>query len=169
MQFICLKKLQFRISALIIHHGTLYYMHLRLILIILLTLFCGKIGHATHIRSGEITLERISNTNLTYRVTITIYRDTRTGVEIGEGGGGATFSFGDGTFISQEEFLDLFTSRNRTETRIDSETSEVKYVFVHTFPTFGIFTLRYSELARKDGILNINAGASGSFEFNIST
>lgn len=124
---------------------------------------------ATHIRSGEITLERISNTSLTYRITVTIYRDTRSGVQIGEGGGGATFSFGDGISIGQAEFVSLLTSSRRTETTLPNETSEVKYVFEHTYQNFGIYTLRYSELARNDGILNINGGASDNFEFNIST
>ena len=144
-------------------------MRLRLFILCLVFGFLTKVGNATHIRAGEITLERISNTSLTYRITITIYRDTRSGVQIGEGGGGATFSFGDGTSLTQADFISLLTSSRRTETTLANETSVVQYVIEHTYENFGTYTLRYSELARNGGILNINGGASDSFAFNIST
>ena len=42
---------------------------------ILILFFLAKQAYATHLRAGEITAERISNTSLTYRITLTTYTD----------------------------------------------------------------------------------------------
>ena len=51
-------------------------------------------ARATHIRAGEITAKRISNTSLTYRVTLTTYTDQINGVTANEGQNTVNFYFG---------------------------------------------------------------------------
>ena len=41
---------------------------------------------ASHLRAGEITAVRISQTSLRYRFTLVIYRDTESGIDAGETG-----------------------------------------------------------------------------------
>ena len=67
----------------------------RLILCFSLISILGIDAYATHIRAGEITAVRISQSGLRYRFTLTIYRDTE-GVPFGDGG---VFNFGQGRTI----------------------------------------------------------------------
>ena len=50
-------------------------------------------AQATHLRAGEITLERVSCTDLTFKITITVYTDTGSPIKFGDG----KLDFGDGT------------------------------------------------------------------------
>ncbi|MBK7650935.1 MAG: hypothetical protein IPJ20_09570 [Flammeovirgaceae bacterium] len=42
-------------------------------------------AEATHLRAGEITLQRVSCTSLTFRITITVYTDTGSPIKFGDG------------------------------------------------------------------------------------
>ena len=66
------------------------------VLILSIILLAGvKQVNATHIRAGEIIVERISTQSLTFRITIIGYTDTGSTVEFG----GGRLEFGDGTVI----------------------------------------------------------------------
>jgi hypothetical protein len=49
--------------------------------------------NATHLRAGEITMQRVSCTSLTFRITITVYTDTGSPIKFGDG----ELNFGDGS------------------------------------------------------------------------
>ena len=65
------------------------------ILVIGLLLIIASDLNATHLRAGEITVERISCQGLTFRITITIFTDVGPGITAKFGDG--FLKFGDGT------------------------------------------------------------------------
>ncbi|MDN5202961.1 gliding motility-associated C-terminal domain-containing protein, partial [Fulvivirgaceae bacterium BMA10] len=100
---------------------------------------------ATHIRAGEIIVERISTQSLTFRITIIAYTDTD-GVEFG----GGTLNFGDGTEVpidTEKEFSETRDLGNKVAVNI--------FVIEHTYPAPGLYTLRFLERNRNDNILNM--------------
>jgi len=106
-------------------------------------LITSQIANATHLRAGQITAERISNTSLTYRITITIYMDR------GQGNADSPFLnifFGDGNSAEvrrvSEEFIGNSTSRNI-------------YVIEHTYPAPQAYKIFFTEENRNAGVLNM--------------
>src|SRR5688572_3044460 len=53
-------------------------------------------SYGSHIRAGEITVERVSCTSLTFRITLTIYTNT-IGTDVIVGGSEDYLDFGDGS------------------------------------------------------------------------
>lgn len=68
----------------------------RLFIVFVLSILVGGHAMATHLRAGNITALRISQTSFRYRFTLVIYRDTEFGVQVGNG----TFNFGDGRIVA---------------------------------------------------------------------
>ena len=56
-------------------------------------LLLPAMAKATHLRAGEITVQRLSCTGLTFRITITVYTNTGSDIKFGEG----LLDFGDGS------------------------------------------------------------------------
>src|SRR4051812_2662511 len=48
---------------------------------------------ATHLRAGEITVERLNCTSLTFKITVTVYTNTGSPIQFGDG----ILDFGDGS------------------------------------------------------------------------
>jgi hypothetical protein len=63
-------------------------------------------SQATHLRAGEITVERISCNGLTFRITITAYTNLGSPVKFSDG----TLNFGDGRTI-QTPTVDLYNTQ----------------------------------------------------------
>lgn len=107
------------------------------------TMLVSNPVQATHLRAGQITAERISNTSLTYRITITIYMDR------GQGNADSPFLnvfFGDGN--SQEV-------RRISEESIGNNTTRNIYVVEHTYPAPQAYKIHFSEENRNAGVLNM--------------
>ena len=104
---------------------------------------------ATHIRAGEIIAERVSESTLTYRVTLVGYRNRGSDIVFGEAG---TIEFGDGTtLIAKENALvyDIEIISNNTE--------KVTIVMpLHTYQSPGRYNIRFLEPNRNAGILNMS-------------
>ena len=118
----------------------------------LLLLFGTNQAKATHIRAGDVCIELISQTSLTYRITFTLYTDLESGVQIGQGN--PIVRFGDGTIISGEEAIRA-QSESFTSTTVNAEVGKVVIVFVHTYQAPGTYISSYTEQNRNADIVNI--------------
>jgi len=122
--------------------------------IILLIIF--SVSHqvmATHIRAGEITIRRTNCSNLTFQITFTGYRDTRSTIIFGDG----FMDFGDSSdplLIGSSEF---------TSTLVGNGIEKNEVTITHTFPAQGIYVIGYRELNRNAGTLNIDNSVETPF------
>lgn len=114
--------------------------------ITLITLLTAVSAHATHLRAGEITVERTSCTSLTFRITITVYTNTGSPIRFGDG----VLDYGDGSephITPQRE--------NVLRPDLGAGIGTVSYSINHTFPGPGQYVISYLEPNRNGGILNM--------------
>jgi hypothetical protein len=118
----------------------------------LLMLISGSVVKATHIRTADITAERICGNALTFRITITAYLNTRSSTRFGGGDGidDGSVHFGDGQVILIPSGL---TPVARPDLGVDI--SVVTFTVDHTFASPGYYTIFYFERDRSSGVLNI--------------
>ena len=114
-------------------------------------------SHATHLRAGQITVERVGCSSLQVKVTVTVYTDT------GCGGGCVLFGgvqdvldFGDGTSVLVPE-----TANTAYPGAVNVGTAS--YTHFHTFPAPGRYNISYLEPNRNGGVLNINNSIGTTF------
>ena len=101
---------------------------------------------ATHIRAGEIIVERISVQSLRYRISVIAYTDTASPIEFG----GGILQFGDGTEVRLDRGADFQETID-----LGGDVAYNIFVLEHTFPATGEFTIRYTEPNRNPLILNM--------------
>ena len=138
--------------------------------IVLLSVFLGAVlwpslGQATHVRAGEITTRRTSETSLTYEITVTTYYDeTPTGGQQAAAAGADryTICFGDGT----QEVVDRLPKRF-----INGGTSSINvYRTTHTYPGPGAYIVSIAIPNRNNNTKNLPpAGSSQNLKFFVST
>lgn len=116
------------------------------LLMVLGALFAATEAGATHLRAGEITIQRLSCTSLTFRITITVYTNTGSEIKFGEG----LLDFGDG---SQPHTTP--TVENTLRPDLGPEVAIVEYSINHTFGGPGKYLVSYLEPNRNAGILNM--------------
>lgn len=117
-----------------------------------LLLFLTNKAAATHLRAGDVCIELISQTNLTYRITFTLYTDLSSTVQVGQGN--PIVRFGDGTVIEGEAAIRA-AAESFTSTVINDEVGKVVIVFVHRFPAPATYVASYTEQNRNSDIVNI--------------
>lgn len=131
---------------------------------LLALLLITSIAEATHIRAGEITVERQNCQSLTFTIYITAYLDPTTG---GCGGavefGGGTLDFGDGSDpiegIDGHPSVDtVFVNEPLGECIVAT-----RYKVEHTYSSSGTYIIRYNEANRNDGILNMDNSVNTKF------
>lgn len=103
------------------------------------------VGYATHLRAGEITVERINCSSLTFRITITAYTNTGSEIKFGEG----ILDFGDRTSEATP------TIENTKRPDLGDGIGVVQYQTLHTYSGPGRYVISYIEPNRNGGILNI--------------
>ncbi|WP_258104407.1 gliding motility-associated C-terminal domain-containing protein [Marinoscillum sp. MHG1-6] len=118
-----------------------------------LLFFSFRSLQATHIRAGEITAVRINQFSLTYRFTITGYRDSGSSIEFG----GGTLKLGDGTIVDGPFDTQKVPAGNEIEM--------VSFTFVHTYesPNGNGYLVSYEEDYRNDGIINMDNSVGTPF------
>ncbi|MEN8248873.1 MAG: gliding motility-associated C-terminal domain-containing protein, partial [Bacteroidota bacterium] len=136
------------------------------VLIILLLAFMtvAKFAQATHIRAGEITVERKNCQSLTFTFYITGYIDpggTGCGGMVPFGGG--TLDFGDGSTP-----VELIESDPRVKLIINEDPlgeclAVTQYMIEHTYSSNGTYIVTYNENNRNDGILNMDNSVNTPF------
>lgn len=132
----------------------------RLLLPFLFAFCAGGNALATHLRAGEITATRVSCTGRSFMITITVYIDTESGIQLG--GPGEILQFGDGTWVEVPE----------TPTVLRPDLGEnmgiATFTIQHTYPGPGTFLIRYAEQYRNGGIVNIDEPLSTLFYIETS-
>jgi hypothetical protein len=103
-------------------------------------------SQATHLRAGEITVERLNCTSLSFRICITVYTNTGSEIRFGDG----VLNFGDGSLPHITP-----TVQNTTRPDLGPNVGTVTYCIVHTFPGPGQYPISYLEPNRNAGILNM--------------
>jgi gliding motility-associated-like protein len=128
-------------------------------------LFLTPAAWATHVRAGEITVRRISETALTYEITLTLYCDTESGLPATQNtaSAGVQFCFGDGN-CSSTSVLPVRPPGNPTGiVNIGNGTARLTFVTTHTFNAPGTYTIFTNIDNRNDGTLNIPNSVNRSF------
>ncbi len=105
-------------------------------------------------RAGEITLERVSCTDLTFKITITVYTDTGSPIKFGDG----TLDFGDGTNPLITPTID-----NTRRPDLGPEVGTVSFTTTHTFGGPGKYVISYLEANRNAGVLNMSNSVETRF------
>lgn len=126
-------------------------------------LFAAIEVHATHLRAGEITARRISNTTLTYRVTLTTYTDEINGKAANDGQGDVFFYFG----LSSNQIESARVLR-RSRTQISASTVVNVYDTVFTYPAPGTYTIACGIVNRNANTINL-PGDTESISFFVQT
>lgn len=116
----------------------------RLSLLLLFLLGYGFNSHASHLRGGEIKVDRTSGPGLRYKITVINYVDPTSSV------GGGQLNLGDGLVIdlSNSDFL-------ISQEPLNEKTTISIYEVFHTFAGPGLYTISYIDFNRNGGILNI--------------
>jgi hypothetical protein len=107
-------------------------------------------SQATHLRAGEITVERVSCNGLTFSITITAYTNTGSSVKFSDG----TLDFGDSHSIQTP------TVEN---TQFAPGIGFVQFTTTHVFPGPGYYIISYKERNRNAGILNMSNSVNTQF------
>lgn len=113
---------------------------------LLLLLLPGSHALATHLRAGEITVERVNCTSLTFRITITVYTNTGSEIRFGDG----LLDFGDGT-----KPFTTPTIENTVRPDLGPNVGTVSFTTTHTYAGIGRYVISYLEPNRNAGILNM--------------
>lgn len=108
--------------------------------------FAPVISWATHLRAGEITVERLNCTSLTFRICITVYTNTGSEIKFGDG----DLDFGDGSMPHVTPSID-----NTKRPDLGPNVGTVKYCIDHTYSGPGKYIISYGENNRNGGILNL--------------
>lgn len=139
----------------------------KLILLTLLSLFAAVEAWATHIRAGELTAVRISQSSLRYRFTLVIYRDTESPVQVGDGG---IMNFGQGRILDGKPALEGASVSGRFEaTNVGNNTERIVIQWEHTFDGPGVYVVSYTEQNRNANIINLGGASSEDIPFHIET
>ncbi|WMJ75422.1 gliding motility-associated C-terminal domain-containing protein [Cytophagaceae bacterium ABcell3] len=116
---------------------------IKYLLALLLLIGASTALHASHIRAGEITAQRVSENSLTFRFTLTLYLKISSGIDQRT----ADFDFGDGT---------TRTVNVRSTVNIGNDTERRTYVVEHTYGAAGNYRVSFVEIYRNAGIRNIS-------------
>lgn len=111
-------------------------------------------AEATHLRAGQITVQRISCIGRTYRITVTVYTDR--GSPVLFGGEQDILDFGDGNRI-------LIPETQSTEYPGIPDIGVATFETIYTYGGPGQFTISYLEPNRNEGVLNIENSVLTTF------
>ncbi|GHN03146.1 hypothetical protein WSM22_46350 [Cytophagales bacterium WSM2-2] len=139
------------------------YMMLKLVryyLVGILMLVSFLRSEATHLRAGDITVERIGDCGgYKYRIILHIYTRWDRPVKFSMSKGG-TVNFGDGSKAFHPDQVDNPPIIAYTK---DGNVGEVTYPIEHVYPGPGVYIISYYEPNRNEGINNINASVETPF------
>lgn len=101
-------------------------------------------AQATHIKGGMVTYEHISGSS--YKITVTGYTDADSPSPFINNG---SIEFGDGHFTS------LYGDGSDPGIPIGENIKKYEFEFFHTYSSPGTYLVKYQELYRNSGILNM--------------
>lgn len=132
---------------------------LRGILLILLLVLGTFQAKATHLRAGEITVEKVDGCgSLTVSITITVFTDTGSNINFGQG----LLFFGDG---SEPFTLPMIEEETRPD--LGDEVGTASFTYEYTYSAPGVYKIGYQEPNRNDDVVNV--GNSVQTQFYVET
>ncbi len=110
---------------------------------------------ATHLRAGEITVERVGCSEI-YRITVTVYTNT-INTNVLFGGEDDWLDFGDGQrmLIPEQE--------NVLRPDLGEGIATASYTVTHPYPGAGRYIISYSEPNRNAGVVNMDGSVNTRF------
>jgi len=127
-----------------------------LVLILLLSLLSYR-ASATHLRAGEITVERVGCSR-EYKITVTVYTNPHTDARFG--GEGDIIDFGDNSPVAQ---VPIIQNTIRLDLSPDGTVSTASYSIYHTFPANDTYVISYQEHNRNAGVINMSQSVDTPF------
>ena len=119
---------------------------------------CIHQARATHLRAGEITVQRENCSSLTFIITLTTYTNTKTDARTG--GQGEILYFGDGRSVE----VPLTENTVRLDLNPDGSVATSSFTIRHTYPGTGRrYLIRYQEPNRNRDVLNMDASVNTPF------
>jgi hypothetical protein len=119
----------------------------KLLLSVVLSLITVGLATASHLRAGEITVERRNCTSREVWITITVYTNTASDVKFGEDG---ILYFGDGTRIVVPRV------ENVLQPQLGPNIGIATYTVRHTYGSLDSYLISYVEPNRNGGVLNMD-------------
>jgi hypothetical protein len=105
----------------------------------------------THLRAGYIQAVRANSTNLTYRITITMFTSTvNAPVPFGGDTDISYLYFGDG----QKVFVPETANSIRYDLDAEGKVASASYTVLHTYSSYGTHLIHYAEPSRNAGVIN---------------
>lgn len=114
-------------------------------------------SHATHLRAGEITVERVSCNSLTFRITVTVFTNT-INTSVLFGGEDDWLDFGDG---SQPRLIPETPNTLRPD--LGEGIATASYTIEYTYAGYGEYIISYSEPNRNEGVVNMDISVNTRF------
>ena len=132
--------------------------HLLRFLFLSLLLVIGFVysAHATHLRAGEITVERVNCSSLTFRITVTVFTNT-INTNVLFGGEDDWLDFGDGNRMLVPE------QPNIDRPDLGEGIATASFTVTHTYSSNGKYVISYSEPNRNAGVVNMDGSVNTRF------
>jgi hypothetical protein len=120
-------------------------------------------AQATHLRAGQITVERQNCASRLFRITVTVYTDTGSGVLFG--GTQDYLDFGDGSDPDGDGRPGILVPEipHSPLPGYGPEFGFASFSTIHSFPGPGRYTISYVEPNRNEGVLNIDNSVLTTF------
>lgn len=112
-------------------------------------------GYATHLRAGEITVERVGCSNI-WRITVTVYTNT-INTNVLFGGEDDWLEFGDGKRMLVPE------TPNTLRPDLGEGIATASFTITHTYSGNGKYVISYSEPNRNAGVVNMDGSVNTRF------
>ena len=113
-------------------------------------------GYATHLRAGEITVERVSCNSLTFRITVTVFTNT-INTNVLFGGEDDWLDFGDGQRMLVPE------QPNTLRPDLGEGIATASFTITHTYSGNAKYVISYSEPNRNAGVVNMDGSVNTRF------
>lgn len=113
-------------------------------------------GFATHLRAGEITVERVSCNSLTFKITVTVFTNT-INTNVLFGGEDDWLDFGDGTRMLVPE------TPNTLRPDLGEGIATASFTVFHPYAGSQEYTISYSEPNRNEGVVNMDGSVNTRF------
>jgi hypothetical protein len=112
-------------------------------------------SYGTHLRAGEIIVERVGCVGLTFRITVRVYTDTESGINFG--GIEDWLNFGDG----EEMLVPEKPSTPRPD--LGPNVGYAEFRIEHTYPGNGSYVISYREPMRNQFVVNMDGSVNTRF------
>ncbi|WP_018343599.1 gliding motility-associated C-terminal domain-containing protein [Cytophaga aurantiaca] len=122
--------------------------------VVILALFFSQTSYATHIKAGEFSARRISNTALQYEIILTLYYNSLSPAAGSPGGDDVSIDFGDGTqqTVTRDPPIDVGNNTSKNIFRVN-----------HTYNGSSTYLIGMREVNRNANIWNIPGSSDKAF------